>query len=421
MAERDAAGRPPPLAARFLPAPVAAAFTSLRIRNFRYLWFGQVGAATAMHADMLARSWLTWELTGSSLAVATVNVARAVPMLAFGLFGGVVADRFDRRRVLMAIQAWSLVLQAAMAVVVLTGVVQMWHIYTLAFLLGIGMAMNQPVRTSLIPELVGKRHMLNALSLNSIAINGTRFIGPALVGFIIAAWGVGPAYVLGTVAYAAVIWTTTRLDLPPPVAGRDQGNMLEQLLEGFRFIASHRLVLTLVLLGLGPLAFGFAHQTLLPALVTEVLHSDAGLMGLIQSAGAIGGLSGGLYLASKGEFSRKGLLMLVTATTYGVALILFAGVTMIALVFPLIIVIGVSQTMFRSANTVTLLEITPDHLRGRIVSVTLLDTALAPAAALIAGLAADTSGIGAGYLTLGGMCLGVVLLSLAVYPRLRSI
>ena len=356
-----------------------------------------------MHADLVARSWLVFELTGSSLAVAGVNVARAVPMLLIGLFGGVAADRWDRKKLLVIIQIWSLLLNAAMAIIVIGGWVEMWHIYTLAFLLGSGMAMNQPVRTSIIPQLIPKEQLLNAVALNSIAINATRLIGPAIIGVVIAAWGVGPAYAWSAFVYVIVIWTTTRVEMPPISSLAKHGSMIGQMVEGFKFIATNRLVLALVLLGLGPLAFGFSHQTLLPAV------------------GGIGGISGGFYMASRRDLKNKGMVMLVSATVYGIALLLFAGVNMVMMVFPLIIAIGISQTIFRSANTTTLLENTPNYLRGRIVSATLLDTALAPVAGIIAGAAADTAGVPAGYITLGCMCLGIVVLSLIAYPRIRKI
>lgn len=374
-----------------------------------------------MHADLVARSWLVFELTGSSLAVAGVNVARAVPMLLIGLFGGVAADRWDRKKLLVIIQIWSLLLNAAMAIIVIGGWVEMWHIYTLAFLLGSGMAMNQPVRTSIIPQLIPKEQLLNAVALNSIAINATRLIGPAIIGVVIAAWGVGPAYAWSAFVYVIVIWTTTRVEMPPISSLAKHGSMIGQMVEGFKFIATNRLVLALVLLGLGPLAFGFSHQTLLPALVVDELGRDAAIMGFIMAVGGIGGISGGFYMASRRDLKNKGMVMLVSATVYGIALLLFAGVNMVMMVFPLIIAIGISQTIFRSANTTTLLENTPNYLRGRIVSATLLDTALAPVAGIIAGAAADTAGVPAGYITLGCMCLGIVVLSLIAYPRIRKI
>ncbi len=406
---------------RLLPDILAAAFRSLNNRNFRYLWFGQVLSATAMHADMVARAWLVWDLTGSSTSVASVLVARAVPMLVLGLFGGVAADRFNRRKLLMAIQVWTLLMHVVMASLLLAGLLELWHVYVLAFGLGAGMAMNQPVRTSIIPNLVDRKDMINAMSLNSIAINSTRFVGPAAISALIIATDVGWAYVWAAGAFLVVIWTTTKIAIPEISSRRSRGNPIHQLMEGFVYIGRHRVILALVLLGMGPLAIGFSHQVLLPQLVEEQYGRGIGLMGIIQSVGAIGGLTAGLYIASRRQVNHKGRLMLVAATSYGVALLAFSGAVYMWMVFPLIIWIGASQTVFRAGNSATLMEISPDRLRGRIISATLLDTALAPLAGLAAGVAADRWGVSAGYMLLSAGCLGIVALTLLIYPKIRTL
>jgi MFS family permease len=407
--------------ARYLPATLAAAFRSLSNRNFRFLWFGQLLSATAMHADMVARSWLVWDLTGSSTSVASVLVARAIPMLILGLIGGVAADRFNRQRMLMIIQVWTLLMHVIMAALLLAGRIELWHVYVLAFGLGAGMAMNQPVRTSIIPNLVAKKDMINAMSLNSIAINSTRLIGPALIGILIAATDVGWAYVWSVLAFVVVIWTTTKIEIPHTEGRGGRGNPVSQLIEGFVFIGRHRAILALVLLGLGPLAIGFSHQVLLPQLVEEEYGYGTGLMGILMSVGAIGGLTGGLFIASRREVSYKGRLMLFSATSYGLALLGFAGASYLWMAFPLIIWIGVSQTLFRAGNSATLMELAPDRLRGRIISATLLDTALSPLAGIAAGVVADNYGVSAGYMLLSGGCLAVVALTLIIYPKIKDL
>ena len=288
-----------------MPATLAAAFRSLSNRSFRYLWFGQLLSATAMHADMVARSWLVWDLTGSSTSVASVLVARAIPMLILGLIGGVAADRFNRRRLLMIIQAWTLLMHVVMGALLLMGVIELWHVYVLAFGLGAGMAMNQPVRTSIIPNLVDKKDMMNAMSLNSIAINSTRLGGPALIAILIATTDVGWAYVWAAGAFAVVIWTTTKISIPALTSKRSRGNPFSQLIEGFVYIGRHRVILALVLLGLGPLSIGFSHQVLLPQLVEQQYGYGIGLLGVLASVGAIGGLSGGFHrVTSEGVVQR---------------------------------------------------------------------------------------------------------------------
>jgi MFS family permease len=299
--------------------------------------------------------------------------------------------------------------------------IELWHVYVLAFGLGAGMAMNQPVRTSIIPNLVDKKNMFNAMSLNSIAINSTRLGGPALIGVLIKYTDVGWAYVWAAGALLFVIWTTTRIDIPRASSRIPKGNPFNQLTEGFVYIYRHREIMALVLLGLGPLAIGFSHQTLLPQLVDEQYGSDIGLLGILTSVGAIGGLSGGLFIASRKEIPYKGRLMLFAAVSYGVALLGFAGATYMWMAFPLIIWIGVSQTLFRAGNSVTLMELAPDRLRGRIISATLLDTALGPLAGIAAGAVADRYGVSAGYLLLSAGCLGVVALTMIIYPKIKDL
>lgn len=404
-----------------MPVALSAAFRSLKNRNFRYLWFGQVLSATAMHADMVARSWLVWDLTGSTTSVASVLVARAIPMLILGLIGGVAADRFNRRKMLMVIQVWTLIMHTIMATLLLTDVIELWHVYVLAFGLGAGMAMNQPVRTSIIPNLVDRKDMINAMSLNSIAINSTRLGGPALIALLIAATDVGWAYIWSASAFAVVIWTTTRIAIPEITSRKPRGNPMTQLMEGFVYIGRHRVILALVMLGLGPLSIGFAHQVLLPQLVEQRYGYGIGLMGVLMSVGAIGGLTAGLFIASRQNVGHKGRLMLLATLSYGLVLLGFAGASVVWMVFPLIIWIGASQTLFRAGNSATLIEVTPDRLRGRIISATLLDTALSPAAGIAAGIVADRWGVSAGYALLSAGVLSVLALTLIIYPRIKDV
>ncbi len=397
-------------------------FVSLSIPNYRYLWIGQVGSATAMHADMLARSWLVWQITGSFTAVAAVNVARGIPQLVFGIAGGVVADRWDRRKTLMLIQIWTFSMYVAMAALILLDLVQLWHVYGIAFLQGVSMSMNQPIRTSIVPQLVGKDRMLNAVTLNSIAINGTRFVGPAGVAFIIGFWGVGSAYVVSAAVYIVVVWTTIKIKIPDlPASSAKRRSAGGQLIEGFRFIVNDKTILTLVLLGLAPFAIGIAHRSLLPGLITEVLHAEVELLGILQSAAAIGSLGAGLYIASIKSIPRKGGLMLLVTVAYGASLLTVGWASMFWIVLPFLIVGAMSQTVFRAANTTMLLERTPARLHGRVVSVTLVDHALSPLVGIIAGLIADSRGVGAGFAFLGVSILAVVVLTMIVNPGFRKV
>ena len=295
---------------------LSSPFSSLSQRDFRLLWIGQVGQASSMWAEQVARNWLTWEMTESGVALGLVNLFRAIPMLSLGLFGGVAADRFDKRKLLMVIQTWSLLVYILMAVLILADWIKLWHIYVTALALGVGMAFNQPVRSSFVPQLVDEKHLLKALSLNSVAINSTRLIGPALIGLLIAFRGVGLAYVVSVVLYLGIMVATAMIHTPSHrCSGDARQSVLRELVEGLEFLARNRVVLLLVVLALGPLAIGFSYLTLLPIFVTEVLHRGPGAFGFLLSVGAVGALVAGLTLASLGDVRHRGWLMLATGVS----------------------------------------------------------------------------------------------------------
>ena len=392
---------------RWLRAP----FASLENRNFRLLWIGQLGSAAAMWAEQIARSWLTWQLTESATSLGLVNLFRALPLITLGLMAGVVADRYDKRKILMAIQMWSLAIYIAMSVLILGGWIQLWHIYLTSLLMGAGMAMNQPVRTSFVPQLIQGRLLVNAVSLNSIAINVTRLIGPAIIGFLIVAAGgnVGPAYLISSVLYAAIIVSTSMIDHPHKPARWRRTSMLAELSEGFRYVLlENRTALALVVLAMGPLAFAFSYMTLLPVFVTDVLHMNSSGYGVLQSVSAVGGLAGGLTLASLGNVPWKGRILMATGIGYGALVILMGGLTLVPMAFLFVVVIGACQTVFRAANNSTLLEITPSRLQGRIVSMTFLDTGMQSLAAILAGVVTDVWSVSVGMVVIGGICILIV-------------
>ncbi len=399
-------------------------FASLANHNFRMLWLGQLGQAMAMWSEQVARNWLTWQLTDSATAIGLVNLFRALPLITLGLLGGVVADRFDKRKTLIIIQVWSLSIYVAMAVLVLTGAIRLWHIYVTAFLLGAGMAMNQPVRTSFIPQLLEGKLLVNALSLNSIAINVSRLIGPAAVGVLIAVAGgnVGPAYVVSSVLYGLIVVSTSMIrpsGAPRPARRRSMGG---DLVEGFRYmLLENRMVLALVVIAMGPLAFAFSYITLLPVFATEVLGMGPSGYGSMQSIAAVGALVGGFSLASLGNIPHKGKAMLASGLAYGAAIMALGGVHMAAMAFLLMVVSGAAQTVFRAANNSTLLEITPQRLQGRVVSVTFLDMGVQSLASILAGVVTDRWSVSAGMAFIGAVCIAIVGLTTLAVPRVRRL
>jgi len=403
---------------------VLVPFASLENHDFRHLWFGQLGQASAMWAEQVARSWLVWQLTGSATAIGLVNLFRALPLITLGLVGGVIADRFDKRKVLIVIQLWSLAIYILMAVLILGGWIRLWHLYATALLLGGGMAMNQPVRTSFIPQLLEGKLLVNALSLNSIAINISRLIGPAAIGFLIAFAGdnVGPAYVISSALYCLVVLSTFMIRQSGQPKKRKQASIGKDLIEGFRFIfVENRIVLALVVVAMGPLAFAFSYITLLPAFVTQELHMGSSAFGTLQSVAAIGSLVGGFTLASRSDIRHKGIVMLISGGAYGLLVVLLGGLPMPILAFGVVILMGASQTVFRTANNSSLLEITPSHLRGRVVSITFIDMGVQSLAAVLAGAVTDAWNVSAGLMVLGGIGFAIVAAVALAVPAVRRL
>ncbi len=377
-----------------------------------------------MWADQVARSWLTWQLTGSATAVGLVNVFRAIPLITFGLLGGVVADRFDKRTILIVIQTWSLCIYIVMAILLLGDWIKLWHVYFTAVLLGVGMALNQPVRTSLIPQLLDGRLLVNAISLNSIAINVTRLTGPAAIGFLIALAGdnVAPAYVIAVVVYVMIIFSTVRIDFKSAKPSGPRPSFVSELVEGFRYLAfDNRTALMLVVLAAGPLAFAFSYLTLLPVYVTEALGGGSSGFGLIQSISAIGALIGGFTLASLRDVPHKGRIMMISGLSYGALVMVLGSIGWMYLAFAVVIFIGASQTVFRTANNSALLEITPPRLQGRVLSITFLDMGVQSVAAILAGAITDAYSVAVGMAVLGGMCVAVVVVVGIGAPAVRRL
>ncbi len=414
-----------PAGANEWPGLLLIPFASLRNRNFRLLWIGQLGQASAMWADQVARNWLTWQLTESATAIGLVNLFRALPLITLGLMGGVVADRFDKRKVLIVIQFWSITIYVATAVLLLTDSIRLWHVYLTAFLLGGGMALNQPVRTSFIPQLLEGRLLVNAISLNSIAINVSRLFGPAAIGFLIALANnnVGPAYIVASVVYVVVIVSTFMIDAPKmPQAVKKGASFFTDFIDGFKYMLfENRTILALIIIAMGPLAFAFSYINLLPVFVTNKLNMGPSIFGLLQSIAAVGALVGGFAMASLREVRHKGRIMLITGASYGVAVTAIGVLPFPVVAFGLVVIVGASQTIFRAANNGSLLELTPPGLQGRVISATFVDMVVQSLAALMAGAVTDQWGVGAGMAVLGGLCLTIVLAIWLGVPSIRKI
>ena len=310
-AETDRQTRSPASATGLLPR----IFPALEHRDFRYLWLGQGAQASAMWMEQVTRNWLTLELTGSALQLGAVNFVRAVPALVVGMWAGVLADRFSKKLLLLIGQTWSMLIYAVMTWVVFSGNLEVWHLYASTFGLSLGMSLSQPVRAAFVPALVPPSQMVGALALNATAMNGSRFVWPALAGTLIAVASPGWAYLIATGFYLLLQLFTLMIrttDAPEPSERRL--SLAGDLAEGIRFVRRDRIILGLILSRLGPITVASGFQVLIPVLAVEVLGMGAGAYGALLSAEGLGAIIGGTALASRHSVPHQGMLALGAGT-----------------------------------------------------------------------------------------------------------
>jgi MFS family permease len=410
------------------PPRLVRPFLALAYREFRLLWLGQVCQASAGWAERVTRSWLALELTGSAFQLGALELTRGLASLLVGSWGGVLADRMDKRVLLMIVQTWTFSFYALMAWLAFSGHLELWHLYASALGLSLSSAVNQPVRASLVPSLVPEALVINALSLNSIATNATRMGTPILAAGLIQVTGHGGwGYVVCAGLYLLVLRFTGMLRVIEERTSAPR-SILGSLVEGWRFVVGHRPVLTQAIIGVGPLTIGFTYQTLLVVYATETLGQGAAAYGALFSCAGFGALVGGLMVAARGADLRRGRLLMLAGLLNGAAMlglgalgVFPAGGLLFLAAVPLLMLAGGSQTSFRAANNGLMLASTPRELRGRVMSLDegfrSIGTVLAP----VIGALADATTPAVAMASIGIGCLLVVCTVLAWQPHVRDL
>lgn len=381
-------------------------------RAFRLLWSGQAVSLVGTWMQQVAQSWLVLELTGDPVALGLVGAAQFAPVLVLGLFGGLAADAFPKRNALIATNGASLVLALALGLLTLAGLVEVWHVLVLALLLGAVNAFDMPIRQSFVIEMVGRDDLPSAVALNSALFNGTRIIGPAVAGLLIAGVGLAACFVINAASYAAVIVTLLLVRpgdllsprLRAPVGGPRK--VLTDLGDGLRYVrATPVALLAISLVGLVSVA-ALNYGVALPLVTQDLLGGGPALFGFLVSASGVGSLLSAMAIAFRGGISL-GLLAGGASLVGGGTLVLaFSGWLPLSLAAMLVIGWGLIS-MAATTNTMLQLE-TPDALRGRVMSIyTTVFAGSAPFGMLFTGVFAAAVGISL-TLALGG---GVALLA----------
>ena len=368
-------------------------FRSLhRHRNYRLFFSGQVVSLVGTWMQNIALAWLVIELSGSALAVGALAFCRFLPFLAFGLVAGVLVDRFDSRRLLLATQATAMVVSVVLAVVTLAGLATLPVVYALAALGGAILVVDAPARQTLTYQMVGPAELQNAVALNSGLFNGSRVVGPAIAGLVIAVVGTGACFVVNAVSFLAVLVSLRllRTDELTPVT-RHNARVVTGIREGVRWVL-HAPIARTVLTDVTVVSLvGFNFHVLVPLLASQTLHVGAGTFGVLSAAFGLGALAGALATASMREASPR--VFVGGAVGFSLAMLGLALVHSVDVALVLLLLLGMSFSFFTASANALVQLASPPHLRGRVMSLYLFAFAgLAPIGGLVAGFLAEQGG-----------------------------
>ena len=354
------------------------AFVALRHRNYRLFWFGQMISLIGTWMQSIGQAWLVLMLTHSAWQLGLVGALQFLPVMLFAIFGGVFADRWPKRRVLLCTQSSAMVQALILWALIATGTVQLWHVYVLALMLGLGNSLDMPTRQAFVVEMVGREDLPNAVALNSSLFNLARIVGPGIGGLIIAVSGVTALFLLNGLSFIAVIAGLAMMNLRDlhAQAGKrpkqaETQKTWQSLREGMNYVRRTPSVL-LVILVVGFISlFGINFNVVLPLFATDVLHVGSIGFGFLSSAFGLGSLISALWLAWGNK--RPDIRRLLLGTLVFCVLLAFFAVSWIyPLSLVLIAAVGFAQIAFTALSNTTLQTVAPDHLRGRVMSVYML-------------------------------------------------
>ena len=398
------------------------AFSSLRHRNYRLWFWGQMVSLFGTWMQVTAQGFLIYELTRSSAYLGYVGFAAGLPSWFFMPLGGVVADRVRRRTLLIITQTSMMALAFILAALSFLHVVQPWHVVLLAFLLGIANAFDAPARHAFVPDMVGREDLTNAIALNSTIFNSGTAIGPAVAGITYALVGPAWCFMINGVSFIAVIAALSRMRLKAGEREVSQSSAFQDLKEGFGYVLGHPMIRTLISLIVVTSLFGVSFAVLLPAWAVKVLGGDATTNGWLQSARGVGALIGALLIASLGRFDFKGRLLTLGSFVFPILVLAFSFVRWLPLSLAVLMGTGVGVIFIFNLANALVQTLVRDELRGRVMGLySLTFFGFLPVGALWIGTMAQRFGEAAAVLMNASIML-VLCTAIAVsVPALRRL
>ncbi len=380
-------------------------FRALQHRNYRLFFGGQSISLVGTWMQQIAMSWLVYRLTNSALLLGVVGFFSQIPAFIMTPFAGVIADRYNRHRILIITQTLAMLQAFILALIVLTNIVAVWHIIALSIFLGLVNAFDIPVRQAFTVEMIEKREDLgNAIALNSSMVNIARLLGPSLAGILIATVGEGICFLLNAISYIAAIIALLAMKINRTKIKSQNTHILQELKEGFNYAFGFKQIRSiLILLSLVSLV-GVPYQILMPVFVRDIFHRGPRALGFLMAMSGAGALMGAIYLARRKNVSGLGKIITSAALLFGLGLIVFSLSRVLWFSMLLILVAAFGMMIQMAASNTILQTIVDEDKRGRIMSFyTMAFMGMAPFGSLFAGSLASKVGA-ANTLLFGGIC-----------------
>jgi MFS family permease len=400
--------------------PFASMFRSLRHRDYAFFWSGNFLSNIGTWMQNLALGWLVLELTNSPFLLGLNGFLGTAPSLVFSLPGGAIADRLNRRKLMIVTQTLMMLLALALAILTSFRVITIQEIMAISFLTGFASALNNPAYQAIVPDLVRREDLTNAVALNSAQFNMSRAIGPTLAGLALGSLGSAGCFYLNSVSFLALIIALLAIKLPPHT--REEGpSVWESMVEGLRFVARNRDVILLLSVPAALSLLGLPFVVLMPVFARDLLHLGPSGLGYLMAGAGIGAVISALTLAAQAHIRHRRAFILGCAAAFSLGLIFLGRTTTFLAAFSLLILLGATMVGALALTNSTLQFISPPEYRGRIMSMyTLAVIGLSPLGSLQAGAVAEALGVRTA-LTLGGaVCLAYFLILLVVSPYLQG-
>lgn len=409
-------------------APASASSRSARLREafdrsalavpaYRRFWASMLISNVGSWLQLVAQGWLILALTDSPAYLGFYGLLRSVPTLTVTLVGGAVADRADRRRILLVTQSAAAALALLLGLLDLTGLVRPWHILVIAFATATVMAFDNPARQAMVPGLVGNERVASAVGLNSAAWNAAAVVGPSLAGLLVAAAGTGWAFVLNGLSYLPVIWAVWTLD-PAPPSNRSQTPIVAHVRLGLRAVRQDRRLLGLLTLLAVPTFLGRPYLQLMPVFARDVLHTSAAGYGILMGINGAGALSGALLVGTLSQRGQRGKLLFFVNIGFAATLVAFALSQWVILSAMLLFLIGASQTLLMAFTNTLIQLIVPDEFRGRVMALyTVIPMGFMPLGTMALGGIGDIAGVPLTVAVAAAIALGFTLVGRRLFPE----